>query len=482
MADRVGHGQRELAAAASPPVRPVLLVVWLVLGAAAPAPGQEPRTVAITSVTVINPADSAAPLTNQTILIQDGMIRSIGPTLGTEVPRGARRIDGRGKFAMPGLWDSHVHFMNTGPGALALFLAHGVTTVREMGGYLDSTLAWRARMQAGALAGPRIITPGPLLESPRYLQGVRERSARPGQEQLALRVLPYRVGVGNAEEARVAIDSLTGLGVDFVKFRTVATPEAYYAILREAKRAGLRVAGHPPAVASLQAALDSGQADIEHAFFPLLSAGAPERRDSVIARFVRYGAWYTPTLVVSRAVTLSGDSAYRLLFGERQEQVDERRRYASDWLLGWWRTQVEERRADTSTARARLIQQAYESSLEDVRRMRAAGVRLLAGTDAGSVLIYPGFSLHEELELLVTAGGLSPREALRAATIEPARFARLDDRLGAIASGRIADLVLLDADPLADIRNTRRIAAVVQAGRVLTRPELERLLESAKGP
>jgi len=448
-----------------------------VLAATPAAAAQEPPTVAITGVTVVNPADSRPPATNQTVVIRDGLIGAIGPSGRTAVPRDAQRIDGRGKFLIPGLWDSHVHFMNTGPSALALYLAHGVTTVREMGGYLDSTLAWRAQMASGSLAGPRIITPGPLLESPRYLQGVRERSARPGQEQLALRVLPYRMGVGNAEDARAAIDSLAGLGVDFVKFRTVASPEAYFAILREAKRAGLRVAGHAPGIVPPEAALDSGQADIEHAFFPALNG---ERRDTVIARFRRHDAWYTPTLVVSHAVTLPGDSADRLIFGERAEQRDERRRYASAWLLGWWKTQVDERRADTSSVRARLIREGYENSLEDVRRMAEAGVRLLAGTDAGSVLIYPGFSLHEELELLVTSAGLSPRAALVAATTEPARFARLDDRLGAIAPGKTADLVLLEADPLADIRHTRRLAAVIQAGRVFLRADLDRLLDSAR--
>ena len=454
-----------------------VLVAVCGLAALGPERQAQPGSIAITNVTVINPADTGAPPRNQTILIRDGVIQEVGPAGRVRLPREVRQVDGRGKFAIPGLWDSHVHFMNTGPSALPLLLAHGVTTVREMGGYLDSTRAWQARMAAGLLAGPRIITPGPLLESSRYLQGVRERSAQPGQEQLAARVLPYRMGVEDAEAARRAIDSLAALGVDFVKFRTVGSAEGYYALLREAKRAGVPVAGHAPGVVGPETASDSGQADLEHAFFPPFTSLPPERRDSLIERLVRNGTWYTPTLVVSQAVTLSGDSAERLIFGARATELDERRRYASAWLLGWWRMQVDERKADTSSARARAVQEMYRSSLEDVRRMQAAGVRLLAGTDAGSVLVYPGFSLHEELALLVYRAGLSSRQALRAATIEPARFARLDDRFGTIAPGKVADLVLLDADPFADIRNTRRIFGVVQAGRWLGRGELDRMLQ-----
>jgi imidazolonepropionase-like amidohydrolase len=142
--------------------------------------------------------------------------------------------------------------------------------------------------------------------------------------------------------------------------------------------------------------------------------------------------------------------------------------------------QVDERMTDTSSVRASLGQMAYQSSADDVRRMHALGVKILAGTDAGSVLVYPGFGLHEELRLLVADGGLSPQAALASATIAPARFFGLEKTLGTVSAGKIADIVLLDANPLADVRNTRRIFAVVQGGRVFDRAALDALLRDVR--
>jgi imidazolonepropionase-like amidohydrolase len=433
--------------------------------------------IAIVGVTVIDPS-SPQPAPDQTIVIADGVIRAVGPSSAIEIPLGARRVDGRGKFAIPGLWDAHVHFMNTGVTALPLLVANGITSVREMGGYIDSTRAWQARMKAGTLVGPRIVTPGPILESPRYLQGVVERSAR-ARSQLALRVLPYRMSVGDSVEAKRAIDSLVKLHVDFVKVRTSANSATFFAILREARRAGLRVAAHQQNI-PIGATLDSGLTDLQHGILPPLSRLSDAARDSIYLKFVANDAWYTPTLTVSRAVMLSGDSAARAIFGPEAIRLDERRAYASLWLLGWWRMQVDERIADTTSIPAAMLEALYQSSASDVHRMRELGVNILAGTDAGSVLVYPGFALHEELRRLVEDAKLSPRDALWSATIGPARFARLDDRLGPLSTGKIADIVLLDADPLTDIRNTRRIFAVVQAGRLFSRADLDGLLAQVR--
>lgn len=436
-------------------------------------------TIAITNVTIVDPGSSSLVSAGQTVLIRDSLVVGVGASARSAIPPGARVVNATGKFLIPGLWDMHVHFMNTGVTALPLLVAHGVLGVREMGGHLDSTRAWQARMRAGALVGPRIVTSGPILESPAYIANVRERSTRVGQ-RLADRVLPYRVGAGTDDDARRVIDSLVSLKVDFVKIRTIASAPTYFAILREARRVGLSVAGHQPGRLSLVAASDSGQHSIEHGFVPPLSQAGDAVRDSVYRAFARNGTWYTPTLVVSRAALLSGDSAWQAVFGPRALELDERRPYASDWLLGWWEMQIDERRADTSSTRAALLRAAYESSVNDVRRMHAAKVRIVAGTDAGSVLVYPGFSLHEELELLVSAG-LTPADALWSATAGPAEALGLTRSHGAIAPGRIADLVLLDADPLQDVRNTRTIAAVVQNGRVLDRSALDTLLHTARG-
>ena len=455
----------------------VLILAALAVGAGCGRPEhpRDPGTIAITGVTVIDPSTARVPAADQTIIISNGLIRAIGPASTTAIPAGARRVAAPGRFAIPGLWDAHVHFMNTGVTALPLFIANGVTSVREMGGYIDSTRKWQSRMRAGTLVGPRIVTPGPMLESPQYLARVVERS-NAGDPRLARRILPYRIGVGDSSDARIAIDSLVKLRVDFVKIRNSGSPAAFLATLREARRAGLSVASHQISGVPIPTALDAGLTDLEHAILPALSRLPEPARDSLYRAFLRNGAWYAPTLSVSRTLMLSGDSAARAIFSSEALRLDPRRQYASAWLLEWWRIQVNERVADTSSGRAAAFEEAYRSSARDVQRMHELGVRILAATDAGSVLVYPGFDLHEELRLMVEDAKLSPRAALWSATAGPAQFARLQDRLGTLAPGMIADVVLLDADPLVDISNTRRIFAVIQAGRVFSRADLDELL------
>src|SRR5262245_37899185 len=269
-------------------MRHVLVVTGTALASSAfgrpiSAVAQRPASIeplAIVGVSTIDATHSPARRNDQTILIEDGRIAAIGPRASVPVPPGARRIDGTGRFVIPGLWDSHVHFMNAGVTALPVLLAHGVTTVREMGGFLDSTRAWQKRSREGPLQGPGIITPGPLLVSPRYLQGVRDRSARL-QGRLAPRVLPYRVGIAAADDARRVIDSLVGLRVDFVKIRTVESPTAYFALVKEAHRAGLRVAGHAPGVVPSYIAADSGPDDIAHGLTRVTPAARRCRAESV---------------------------------------------------------------------------------------------------------------------------------------------------------------------------------------------------------
>jgi len=140
---------------------PLALAVALVVAHGCASVSTNPSTdpIAIVGVTVIDPTSSQPSASDQTILVSDGVIRAVGPSASVAIPAGARRVDAHGKFAIPGLWDAHVHFMNTGPSALPLFVAMGITSVREMGGYIDSTRAWQARMKAGTLVGPRIVTP-----------------------------------------------------------------------------------------------------------------------------------------------------------------------------------------------------------------------------------------------------------------------------------------------------------------------------------
>jgi imidazolonepropionase-like amidohydrolase len=445
-------------------------LVTLTSGVASAQPASA-GAIVIAGVSVVDPARGVVE-PDRYVVIEGGRITAVGGP-GVLMPVGVRVVNARGKFLIPGLWDSHVHFMNTGRSALSLYIANGVTSVREMGGFIDSTRGWQREMRAGTLVGPRIITPGMMLETPRYLANVRVRDTAL-QGRLAPRILPYRVGVADSTTARQAIDSLRTLGVDFVKFRTVASPEALRGILQASHAAGLRVAGHEPGVVSLAAACTLGLDDIEHGFF--IPDDSTKR--AVLACARSRTVWYTPTLSVSGTVMLSGDSAQSLIFGNASRtQVG--RPYASDWLLGWWRMQVDERMQQPEAVR-QVFRQRYGEMLPYLREMKDAGFHFLAGTDAGSVLVYPGFSLHDELELLVKDAKLTPAEALYAATVEPATFARMDKQVGRIAAGYAADLVLLDANPLADIRNTRQIQAVVVGGTLFDRAALSALLASVR--
>ena len=435
--------------------------------------------VAITNVTLVDVATGRS-RGDMTVVLAGDRIAAVGASAQLSPPAGARIVDGSGRYLVPGFWDMHVHFMNTGESALPLLVAHGVTSVREMGGRIAETREWQAKMAWGKLVGPRIRTSGPVLESPQYMARVRVRDARLNG-QLAPRVLPYRIGIANAADARRAIDSLDRLRVDFVKLRNSGSREAYFAILAAAREKGLAVAGHAPGVATLREAADSGQRSFEHSLAEQIARVPVAERRALYARLAANGTWYVPTLVVLSAPR-TPDSEVVALLDDESGSSDPRRRLMPPPLVDWWRVQVTERMQDTVAARrlADVWRAAYDRTLEIVRGVRAAGVPILVGTDAGSVMVFPGLSVHEEMELLVRDAGLTPREALWGATLGPARYFEMDRELGTIEVGKIADLVLLDADPLVDIRNTVRIRAVVLRGEVIDRDRRERLLEGVE--
>ena len=433
--------------------------------------------LAITHVTIVDVAGGPS-RPDMTVLIKGDLITTLGPSSRVSIPRGTRVVDGRKRYLIPGLWDMHVHFMNTGESALPLLVSHGVTSVREMGGRIADTRAWQARMAAGTLVGPRIRTAGPVLESPGYFARVRERDERLGGRLVPL-VLPYRIAVGDTLQARRAVDSVHKLRADFVKIRTAASREAYFAILAAARRVGLAVAGHAPTAVTLREASDSGQRSFEHSIAEQMRRVPVSEREALYKRFAANGTWYVPTLVVLSAPR-TRDADVLAMLEDSLGRRDSRRRFMAPPLVDWWRIQVEERMEDTATSR-RLAQSwraSYEATLDVIRAMRAAGVPILVGTDAGSVMVFPGFSVHDELELLVNDARLTPREALWGATLGPARFFGMEREVGTIEAGQLADLVLLDADPLADIRNTRRIAAVVLRGELFDATARQRLLET----
>jgi len=389
--------------------------------------------IAITNVTVIDVAAGIArPRT--TVVVRGNRITAVGPAV--RAPAGAQVIDGTGRFLIPGLWDMHVHLGNAGEESLKEFVAHGVTGVRDMGTEQYEPLRrWRVEILSGARVGPRIVAAGPIVDGP-----------TPNW--------PLRVTVPDAASARRAVDSLATVGVDFIKVHQQLTRDAYFAVAAEARRLNLHFAGHVPVVVTGVEAAEAGQRSVEHL------TGLPDTRDSTWAPTLRaykkHGTWMDPTLIVYWALAHHRDSAVI---------NDPRAATISESLKKFW---VEQRSAWSGDMSTEGLLGLYRGMLSHTRGLYEAGIPIMTGTDLGFVYVYPGSSVHEELEHLVEAG-LSPLEALRASTLNPARYFSWERDLGTIAVGKLADLVLLDANPLTAIGNTKRIRAVVANGRLMER-------------
>jgi imidazolonepropionase-like amidohydrolase len=384
----------------------------------------------------------------RTVVIRAGRIVSVGPRRTS--PPNAVRINGTGKFLIPGLWDMHAHHQISGVASLELYLANGVVGTRDMGSDLAFILPLRRQIQEGALRGPIIVAAGPILDA-------------------APAGWPYRQRVENADQARTAVRDLKSAGVDFIKVHDATPRDAFFAIAAESRRLGLTFAGHVPAAISIEEASAAGIRSIEHlanSRVPKECSGGEtyesEKCRSSFQRLAARGVWQTPTLAFYQAIPhlASGGS---LPHGE----------FAGEGLGEFMRSNFQSvRLSPPAVARLRALN---HMNLAAVRDLQATGNRLLAGCDG----LVPGFCIHDELEWL-TKAGLTPAEALRTATINPARFLGRDGTTGTIAVGKRADLVLLDANPLTDIRNTRRIRAVVANGALLARQDIDAILAAHK--
>ena len=418
---------------------------------------------------------------DQTVVVQGGQIVAVGSAAGVAVPAGAHVVDATGRYVIPGLWDMHVHLAMSGRASLGAFVANGVTSVRDMGGDLPRVRAWRDSASYGWFDAPRAWLAGPIVESAPWLRGVVDllrREATPAEVQH----LAERIPVATAADAEAAVDSIARMRADFVKLRTDPPSEALFALLRAARVRKLRVAMHGPTRTSIVQASDSGAASFEHGFMYALDAGGaatfdqvrPSARARIFATLARNRTAFTATLVATRGYRLTPDSVLAAVMADSLGAREPRRRYVPRDLVTHWRTQLALRKYESPLDWPAI----HRASLRDLAEMRAAGVPLLVGTDAGAPLVFPGFSLHDELALLVREGGLSPAEALRAATLGAARFMGVERVAGTVEPTKQADLVLLDANPLTDITATTRIRAVVSGGRYLDRAALDALLAS----
>lgn len=420
----------------------------------------------------------------RSIAVRDGRIIAIVDAKRAKGYDAGEVVDARGKFAIPGLWDMHVHFgggdalIEENRNLLPLYVAHGITAVRDAAGDLSpSVFEWRDAIAAGTLAGPRIFTSGPKIEG--------YQSIWPGDLE-----------IGSVAELDSALDRLQGWKVDFVKITdNTLSPELFLAAVKEADRRGLKTSAHVPYALTLEEVSAAGLDSIEHLDYAY-KAGSPlekslgekiakgevtsrdawtqwnatfdpQRAMAAYRNLARHGTAITPTINGSRVVTYLDQDDHR---------DDPYLKYIGPGLQATYTWRVERAAKDDAQAIARRHER-FETSASVLPMLQKAGVTILAGTDAGFLnsYNYPGIGLHQELGWLVHYG-LTPQQALQAATINGARFLGHADEYGTLAPGKVADIVLLDADPLRDVAATKQIHAVVLRGQVHDRADLDAML------
>ncbi len=407
------------------------------------------RALAITRVNVVDVVDGRI-VPNSTVTISGQTIGSV--TQKGAPPAGARVVDGQGKFLIPGLWDMHAHMEMTGASWLQLYVANGVTGIRDMGSALDLILNLREATASGRVLGPRIFAAGPILDD------------APGD-------WPFRMRVKTAEDGRAAVQLLKRRGVDLIKVHDHTPRDAFFGIAEEARRQNLPLAGHVPLALTVEEVIDAGQRDIEHLSNMQLwkpCSRGEEYRPEVCRPFfemlARRGVWQGPTLAAWSELATIGTAASAVSADHLA--------YAGKSLRDFW---AGNQSLFATPEVVRAFRAAADVGAVVTRDMAKAGVGILAGCDS----MIAGFCVHDELAAMVR-GGMTPLAALKTATLNPARYFGFQQAVGSVASRQRADLVLLDANPLTDIGNVRRIRAMVVAGRFLDRQELDKVLAQVR--
>ena len=463
------------------------LAAGLLLALSAATPHLSAQTLTITNATVVD-VSSGALHRGSTVVVEGNRIVSAGPASAATAPRG-QVVDAKGMYVIPGLWDMHTHayFGWTSEFGdsyvLPLFIANGVTGIRDMGSDLDAVLRAQSEVAAHRLVGPRMVISGPMLDGPTV-------------------AFAASIAIATPDDGRKAVDMLKTKGVDFIKIQSGVPRDAYFAIATEAKKVGIEFEGHVPDAIRASEAITAGQRTFEH-LIGIFEASTPDE-DALLKR--RYGAGKDPSTNKRLATFLDHYDAAReaniiavlvkntvwqcptLLWERGQWLVD-----VIDWKADpdiaytprTWidkkypsmqRSILESMDTDALAIRRRFV----DHELDIVRRLHAAKVPFLAGTDTpAGVDVTPGISLHLELQRFVAAG-FTPLEALQTATINPARFLGKTSQYGSVEAGRVADLVILRSNPLENIANTRTIAGVVADGRYWSQTQVDSLRERLK--
>jgi hypothetical protein len=379
----------------------------------------------------------------QNVLVRHGRIDAVG---ATSIPSDACRIDARNKVLLPGLADMHVH---TSAREMPLFLANGITLIREMNGS-PRHLALRDSLAAGTMLGPRLLVASTLLTG---------------------RTWPVRFRlIENVNAAEAAAREIKSAGYDYLKIYDGLTREQYDVLATLGRSLGIPLDGHIPENVGLARVLETGQSLQHMDKIAVAVAGHlpdPSKLDEAARLFSGRAAWVTPTLASLRVLDLSGTTEYAARF--RNPEMA----YVDSSSLGWWRSFV---RSGTRQASASAY---YQFQVSLLKVLRTSGARFLLGTDAANPMMVAGFSLHEEMQVLVDDGGFSRYDVLLAGTRNPAQF--LGDTLGGqVRTGARADLLLVDGNPLNDLATLKRPIGVMIGGRWLDRDGLDAILLASR--
>jgi imidazolonepropionase-like amidohydrolase len=493
-------------------MKPRFFGLFLVLGMCASAASTQERPISvpppnaangpiyITHVNIID-TDTGKEAPDSTVVIVGDRISEVKDSKKLKLSAGTKVVNGASKYLIPGLWDMHVHaftFTEGSTGSVTamppemyfrLAIANGVTGFRDMGGPETSAELVKLRQVGGDSTSPvpKLFAAGPVLDGP-----------KPTWPQ-------HSLSVKNEQEGREAVRKIKSGGFDFVKVYNGVPREAYWGIVQEAREQGISFVGHVPLSISALQASSAGQKSIEHfsrvltgcssqeneidamfqdaitkgqPIFPLiakaqqiqLSTYDTSKAKALFETFAKNQTWQVPTFVQQRSFAYLDDKQFR---------TDPRLVYIPAEVQKSWDPQTDSRMKWLTPDDWKRAKQIYDKSFDIAREMHRQGVRFLAGTDLVNAYIFPGFSLHDELTLLVKAG-LSNLEALQAATWNAALFMNASDKYGSVAPGKIADLVLLDADPLKDIHNTTRISEVFSSGKEFDRAALDKVLRYAE--